>query len=445
MKQLPVSADGGVAAAGARGKLAATDAGLLKAALLAGVRTAVQMGASFLSVKVTSVFLGPAGIGTVAQLQGFMSVTLGTVADGVNKGIVRSTAEYGDDFERRRALLSTAVRALLAAGLPASLAIVVAAPLVSRHLLGDERYSLEVALFGAIYLCGLFACVVNGMANGAKDFGATTLMHIGNILSGLALFALLSPLFGVAGGLAAAALGPLALLAVDALVARRRPWFDRHLFTARFSTAELRRLAAFLPMAAAASFGESFGQTVVRDALARHAGMHAVGLLQGVWRLSDMYLNVFIYTFSMYYLPRFAEIKDAAELRREIGLAALYVIPAVALASAAIYALRDVVIELVFTHEFVGMRDLFGWQMVGNVVKTAGTLFGYVLLARVAPLKIAAIELLKGGAWIAFAYVFVPTGGGVGAVQAYVATYAVYLLATAAYVALLTRRPRSAR
>jgi PST family polysaccharide transporter len=440
LKQLPVSANDGVAAADAQGKVAAADAGLLRAALLAGVRTAVQMGASFLSVKVTSVFLGPAGIGTVAQLQGFMSVTLGTVADGVNKGIVRGTAEYGDDLERRRVLLSTAARGLFGTGVPVALAIVVASPLIARHLLGDERYSLEVALFGALYLCGLFACVVNGLANGLKDFGATTLMHVGSILSGLALFVLLSPQFGVAGGLAAAALGPFSLLVLSTLVARRRPWFDRSLFTARFSSAEFRRLAAFLPMAAAATFGESFGQTVVRDALARHAGMHEVGLLQGVWRLSDMYLSVFLYTFSMYYLARFAEIKDTAELRREIGRAALLVIPAVALTSAVLYAMRDLVIELIFTHEFVGMRDLFGWQMVGNVVKTAGVLFGYVLLARVAPLKIAAIELVKGGAWIAFAYLFIPSGGGVGAVQAYVATYAVYLLVTAAYVALLTRR-----
>lgn len=445
MKQLPVSADGGVAAAGARSTLAAADTGLLKAALLAGVRTAVQMAASFFSVKVTSVFLGPAGIGMVAQLQGFMSVTFGVMGGAVNKGIVRCTAEYGDDLERRRALLSTAARGMLGAGVPIALAVVVAAPRVARDLLGDESYAPAVMAFGAVYVAGLFASALNGMANGAKDYAATTLMDTGNVLSGLALVALLSPLFGIGGGLAAAALGPLAVFVVNALVARRKAWFAPTLFTACFSKTEFRRLVAFLPMAAAAVFGESFGQTAVRDALARHAGMHAVGLLQGVWRLSDMYLNVFMYLFSMYYLPRFAEIKDAAELRREIGRALLYVVPAVALASAMLYALRDVVIALIFTHEFVGMRDLFGWQMVGNVVKMTSVLFAYVLIARVAPLKMAVVELLKGGAWIAFAYLLVPADdGGIGAVKAYAATYSVYLLITAAYVALLTRRLGSA-
>jgi O-antigen/teichoic acid export membrane protein len=414
-------------------------AGLRRAVVLGALRTAVQMGASFLSVKVTSVFLGPAGIGVLAQLQGFMGLTLGVMANGVNKGIVRCTAECGDDFERRRALLSTAARGLLMAGVPVALAVLAAAPLVARQLLGDEAYAPAVMLFGALYLCGLFGSMAMGMANGAKDFGATTLIDTGNLLSSLLLFAVLSPLYGVAGGLMAAAFGPLALLAIAVLVSRGRRWFERRLFTARFSKTEFWRLAAFVPMAAAAAFGESFGQIAVRDTLARHAGMHDVGLLQGVWRLSDMYLNIFIGMFSMYYLPRFAEINGVAELRREIGRAMLHVLPAVALASAAIYLLRDVIIALVFTHQFAGMRDLFGWQMVGNVLKMAGWLFGYVLMARVAPLRIAAIEIGKGGAWIVFARLLIPAGGAIGAVQAYAATQATYLLMAGGYVWFITR------
>jgi antigen flippase len=116
------------------------------------------------------------------------------------------------------------------------------------------------------------------------------------------------------------------------------------------------------------------------------------------------------------------------------------VVPAVTLASGALYLLRDLVIALVFTREFLPMSDLFGWQMVGNVLKMSGWLFGYVLVARVSPLHIGILELAKGGAWILFARWLVPAGGGQGAVQSYVATGAAYLAATAAYVWWLTRR-----
>ena len=413
---------------------------LFKAASLGAVRMAVQMVASFLSVKVTSVYLGPAGIGVLSQLQSFMGMTLGVVSGGVNTGVIRLTAEYGTDLARRRTLVSTVVRALIVVGVPVSLALLVGAPWIAGKLLDHAGYAPAVMLFGALYLCGLFGSLLLGLAIGAKDYTSTTLINIGNILASLVLFTLLSPIYGVMGGLAAAALAPLMSLAVAAFVARGKPWFERSALSSVFSRDELRRVAGFIPMAAASAVVTPLAQIMVRDTLAAHAGMGAVGLLQGVWRLSDLYLGIFVSMFSMYYLPRFAEIKGAPELRREIGRGLLYIIPAVALISAAIYLLRDVLIAVIFTREFLPMRDLFAWQMIGNVLRMTSWLFGYVLVAKASPLLFAVIEIGTGGAWVAFAYWFVPKGGAVGAVQSYVATYTFYLAITACLVFVITRR-----
>ncbi len=401
---------------------------------------AVQMVASFLSVKVTSVYLGPAGIGVLSQLQSFMSMTLGVVSGGVNTGVIRLTAEYGTDLERRRTLVSTIVRALIFVGVPASLILLLTAPWIAEKLLDDASYAPAVMLFGGLYICGLIGSLLLGLANGAKDYTSTTFINIGNILASLVLFTLLSPMYGIAGGLAAAALAPLMSLAVSAFFARRKPWFDRSALSSVFSRNELRRVAAFIPMAAASAVVVPLAQIMVRDILAAHAGMGAVGLLQGVWRLSDLYLGIFVSMFSMYYLPRFAEIKGASELRHEIGRGLLYIVPSVALISAAIYLLRDLLIAVIFTHEFLPMRDLFAWQMIGNVFRMASWLFGYVLVAKASPLLFAAIEISTGGVWVAFAYWFVPKGGAVGAVQSYVATYTFYLIITMCLVFVVTRK-----
>jgi antigen flippase len=169
-----------------------------------------------------------------------------------------------------------------------------------------------------------------------------------------------------------------------------------------------------------------------------------VGLLQGVWRLSDLYVTVFIGIFSMYYLPRFVEVRTASELYREILRALGYIIPAVAVGSFAIYLLRDFLISLAYSREFMPMRDLFGWQMVGNVLKMTGWLFGYVLVARISPLKICLLELAKGAAWVGFALWFVPRLGAIGAVLSFVATYAVYVFIAAISVFVVGQRMKRA-
>lgn len=418
--------------------------GLRKAAAMGATRTAIQIIAGFLSVKVTSVYLGPAGIGVLAQLQGLITATLGVIANGTNTGIVRLSAEYRDDPERRRLLASTAACALLSAGLPVALILIFAAPLIASKLLGDASHANAVRVFGFCYVFGLFASIFTGLSNGAKDYGSTTLMDVGRTVLALLLFVVLSPLFGVTGGLMAAAVAPLAAIAAAAFVSRGKKWWQGRLFTAGFSRKELARLAGFIPMAACAVVGEPVAQIFVRDTLAHHAGLGAVGLLQGVWRLSDLYVTVFIGIFSMYYLPRFVEVRTASELYREILRALGYIIPAVAVGSFAIYLLRDFLISLAYSREFMPMRDLFGWQMVGNVLKMTGWLFGYVLVARVSPLKICLLELAKGAAWVGFALWFVPRLGAIGAVLSFVATYAVYVFIAAISVFVVGQRMKQA-
>ena len=401
---------------------------------------AVQMVASFLNVKVTSVYLGPAGIGLLGQLQNFIGMALGVLANGVNTGVIRLTAEYGSDSGRRRRLVATIARALLTIGVPISLALLFGARWIAELLLHDGDYAPVIMLFAALYICGLLGSLLLGLSNGSKDYRTTTLINIGNVLASLALFSLLCPFYGIAGGLAAAALAPLISLAMAAFFSRGKPWFEPSALSSGFSRGDLRRVAGFIPMAAAGAVVTPLAQILVRDTVAAQAGMEAVGLLQGVWRLSDLYLGIFVSIFAMYYLPRFAEIKGAPELRREIGRGLLYIVPAVTLVSAAIYLLRDVLIAVIFTPEFLPMRDLFAWQMIGNVLRMASWLFRYVLVAKASPLLFTAIEIISGGVWVAFAYWFVPKNGAIGAVQSYVATYAFYLVVTAGLVFVITRK-----
>jgi hypothetical protein len=116
----------------------------------------------------------------------------------------------------------------------------------------------------------------------------------------------------------------------------------------------------------------------------------------------------------------------------------------VAVASIAIYLLRDLIVRLIFTTEFTPMRELFGWQMAGNVLKMVGWLFGYLLLAKANALAVACLELATVALWWVLSIIFIESNGTVGAPQAYATTYALYSIATLVGVTLVVKRMRKA-
>src|SRR5215831_3769602 len=132
---------------------------LRQAATLGAAQTATTMALSFISVKVTSVFLGPAGLGTLGQFTYFITMTQAVLAAGLNIGLVRRTAELGDDRPARERVVSTVLLALVLAASSGWLA---------RWLLHDASLGVPFVVFAALFVLGLAATVVIACANGAK-------------------------------------------------------------------------------------------------------------------------------------------------------------------------------------------------------------------------------------------------------------------------------------
>ena len=413
------------------------------AASAGALQTLATMALSFLSIKVTSVYLGPAGIGTLGQLSYFIALTQAVLVAGLHTGLVRRLAELGDDHEARERVISTALRALLAVGIPVALAIALAADWIARELLYDARLAFALRILGAVFVLGLAATVITAAANGAKDFRTVALINIGSASASLAMIVALCPRFGVVGGLIATSALPLGTWAIAWALARRHAWWPRAALSHGFSRNEIRGLTAFVPLAVITAVGLPLLQLLIRDSVVEHSGMASVGLLQGVMRISEMYLGVASGVFAMYFFPRFSEIREPGELVHEMSRGLLVIVPAVALVSVVIYLLRDLVIGVIFSPEFLPMRDLFGWQMVGNTLKMVGWVFGYVLLAKANAFAMASLELSTLGAWWLLSEVLIARHGVVGATEAYAATFAVYSLVTMVAALLLIRRMRA--
>jgi O-antigen/teichoic acid export membrane protein len=397
-----------------------------------------------ISIKVTSVYLGPVGLGTIGQLNYFMALTQGALSAGLHTGLVRRTAELGLASERRVKVISTALRLLLLVGIPVGLLIALGNGWLARELLHDAQLGGPILIFAAMLVPGLLVTLIMACASGAKDYRTVAAINIGGAVVSCILIVTLSPLFGVWGGLTALAVLPAFSLGIAWALARRHTWWPSRPLSHGFSMPEARGVMSYVPMAVVNTVGAPLLQLLIRDDVAAQAGMSAVGHLQGIMRLSDTYMGIVSSVFVMYYFPRFSEIKDSGELARELRNGFWIVASSVTLVSVALYLLRDLLIGLIFTPQFSPMRDLFAFQMVGNTLKMIGTLFAYMLLAKIHPFRMALLDASTMLVWWALSTYFVDANGAVGATEAYALTYAIYAVSTPFAALILFRRLRLA-
>lgn len=400
------------------------------AASMGALQTLVSMALSFVSIKITSVYLGPAGLGTLGQLTYFMGMTQAVVAAGIGTGLVRRTAELGNNDALRQQVISTVLFGLLLVGAVSSLVVVFGSGWLARELLHDTELVTPLWVFSAVFTFGLVTTVVLSCANGAKDFRTLAFINMGTGIASFVLIATMSPIFGVKGALVATASLPLFSFLIAIGFARRHAWWPKRLLSHGFAGGELPRLMAFVPLSIISAVGVPLVQLLIRNDVVAHDGMPSVGLLQGVTRVSDMYLGVATGILAMYFFPRFSEIREPAELVREMRRGFLRIIPAVATVSLLIYLLRELIVRLVFTADFLPMRDLFGWQMLGNTFKMIGWIFAFVLLAKANAITLAALEIATLSTWWGLSEFFISRSGTLGATKAYAITYVIYSVAT---------------
>ena len=93
---------------------------------------------------------------------------------------------------------------------------------------------------------------------------------------------------------------------------------------------------------------------MIRNHLIHTFSMQEAGLWQSVWMISSTYLTVLTTAFSTYYLPKLSELQKKEELRKEILSGYKIILPFVFVSALFIYLLRDYIIYILFTPEFIG-------------------------------------------------------------------------------------------
>jgi polysaccharide transporter, PST family len=242
------------------------------------------------------------------------------------------------------------------------------------------------------------------------------------------IFIGLSYVFGLTGGLFGTVLAVASGLLVVLAIVRLSKAFEVSRCLTQWRPELLRPILAFYPMLLVHSAAEPLTLLLVRDALIDAAGTHQAGLWQATLRLSNMYTLVLVTTLSMYSLPTLSAIADPAKFRRVMIGMATKMGGAAVIAAMAIYLCRDIVVRIVFTTEFLPVRNLLGWQLIGDVLMLAAWPLQSALMAQDRSRAYMAVEVAAAAMQISLTRLLLPGIGVSAAPAAYAATWAAGLV-----------------
>ena len=154
-----------------------------------GSMALVRMVCSFISIKITAVYLGPSGLALIAQLVNFIGMFQSMLGQGLVAGVIRLSSEYGEDAARRRAVYATALRMGLVMAAVLALVLAVASPLISGWLLTDQKYAILIAVSGFAVAAAMMTDVLQGTLGASKEIGLIGISTILSTVMGLFIFA----------------------------------------------------------------------------------------------------------------------------------------------------------------------------------------------------------------------------------------------------------------
>jgi PST family polysaccharide transporter len=404
---------------------------LVKTSLLNGIAVAVKLASALVLNKILAVYVGPAGYAIIGQFQNVVSILVSLAGGLVSAGVTKSTAQHFDDEAKQHKVWKTAIRFSLAASLLAGFVLLMVGGRLSEWLLHRSDMS-SIFVWLALALPAMAANnLLLAIVNGKKEVGIYIAANITGSFVSLLLIGLLAYYSGLFGALLAFTISPAVVLLSTAALVARRAWFKSHFLWGKMDASSTRELSGFAVMGLTSALVVPVSYMLIRDHLASRLGLPAAGFWQASWKISEIYLMLVTTTLSVYYLPRLAEIRTAPELKAEIIKVYRFVMPIVVIGALTIYLLRDFIIRILFTEDFQPMRELFAWQLTGDVIKIGSWVLAYIMIGRAMVRIFVITEITFSLSFVLLSWWLVDLLGLSGMAMAYAINYSIYWVAMA--------------
>ncbi|MFC5476147.1 O-antigen translocase [Paraherbaspirillum soli] len=400
----------------------------LKVGLLFSASTLSKLLAGLIVVKIIAVYIGASGLGRLGQFMSLTSMVAIMAGGGITTGVVKYVAEFKDNGQELKEYLAAASLVTILASLLLGAVLILLAPVISEWLLKTSAYADVIRVLAVAQFSIACTNLLMGLVNGHKRVNAFAIINTLGVAIGAAGVAIGCTFYGIKGamyGLIWMPACPILLLL---------PWyrlglqFEWRWLLPVWDRGKVRKFMGFSLMLLVTVFSMQMAQIVIRYIIEARNSWVEVGYWQAVTRISEAYLQFITVVLANYYLPRLAELRQRSEIKKEVNLVYKYAMPVLVLMGSLVFFCRDWIILLLFSREFLPMKEFFTWQLVGDAFKVAAYIGAYVAVARAKTVIYITAEIYQAGMLVSLCYFLVGKYGAVGATYAYCINYILYFV-----------------
>ena len=355
---------------------------LFKVASLNSATVVVRIISGFLTSKAIAIFIGPEGMALIGNLRNFLSSVHSFATLGLYNGIVKYVSEFKDNTIE----LSKTISTVYYFGFLSTTIVSVFCYFNAEYLndLVFEAYNYTyifkyIALALPFYSLNIFSFSI---MNGFSKYKILLLINIIGQVLGLLITLILIWTNNIDGALVSIVITPslIFLITLVGIINRRNLMSLIKIDKVNIDT--IKKLSAFSIMALVTAIILPLVTIIIRNYIIDNIGMKEAGYWESMNRISNYYLMFVNSLLALYILPRFAEIDNVKEFRKEVFDFYKTIMPVFGLGLLVIYLLRPFIITIVFSNEFKPMEELFGWYLLGDFVKVLSIVIAYQFLAK---------------------------------------------------------------
>lgn len=384
---------------------------LVKVLSMTALANLVKIGINLITTKVVAVLIGPNGVALVGQFTNFISTLTTISTGGISNGTIRYISEYKEDKSVFDKYISASFSITLFFSLLSTAALLLFAKQVSMLLFDDLKY------ISIIYITALtlFLSSINSfflsIINGKKLYDKFILINLLSSISGFVFTLVLVFFFRVYGALLALATYQSVIIFITIHIATKNKLFSFKDISISFSKEKWSKLFAYSLMSIVGVIWPIIN-VVIRSILISEISIESAGIWEGMTKISGLITAIVGTAISTYFLPRFAEIINADELKKEVISGLKIILTATLIIIIFIYTFKSYIINILYTEEFVGMKELFSYQLIGDFFWVGKMTLSFVLVAKAMIKKYIILEVLFGTIYLGVSLFFVFNGYG---------------------------------